>query len=236
MSLLALEHVSKSYRQGAHELNALQDVCLQLDGGELVAIWGLRRSGRSTLLRLAAGIEAPDAGTVRFAGHDLVTQAGSALVNGIAYCHPPLHAAEAHVVLDAVIAVLLARGERPAAAKTLAEGALERAGARHCAELQPHELDSTETIRVAIARALAKAPSLLLIDEPTKGVDLLHRDGILALLRSIAKDGTAVLTTVGESTGLFGADRALSLSDGEMHGHVIPELAPVVRLHQRATA
>jgi ABC-type sugar transport system ATPase subunit len=67
-------------------------------------------------------------------------------------------------------------------------------------------------------------------------VDLLHRDAVLSLLRSLAQEGIAVLTTVGESTGLFGADRALSLSSGEMHGHVIPELAPVVRLPQRAIA
>ncbi len=236
MSLLELQHLSKRYHHGAHELNALRDVSLELDMGELVAVWGLRRSGRSTLLRLAAGIEAPDTGVVRFAGHDLATKAGAALTDGIAYCRPPLHFTDGPVVLDEIIAGSLARGETPFAARTLAQAALERTGVERCATLAPRELDSTETVRVAIAQGLAKAPSLLLIDEPTKGVDLLDRDGILALLRSLAREGIAVLTTVSESTGLFGADRALSLSDGEMHGHVTPELAPVVRLPQRAIA
>jgi putative ABC transport system ATP-binding protein len=236
MSLLELQHVSKRYRHGAHKLDALRAVSLELDAGELVAVWGLRRSGRSTLLRLAAGIEAPDSGVVRFAGHDLATEAGSALANGIAYCHPPLHAADGRTVLAEVLAGSLARGETPSVASTHARAALERAGAQHCAELAPHELDSAEIVRVAIAQGLATQPALLLIDEPTKGVDLLDRDGILKLLRSLARDGIGVLTTVGESTGLFGADRALSLSNGEMHGHIVPELAPVVRLPRRAIA
>ncbi len=236
MSLLELQHLSKRYRHGAYERNALRDVSLQLDAGELVAVWGLRRSGRSTLLRLAAGIEAPDSGVVRFAGHELATDAGAALADGIAYCHPPLRCVDSSTVLEEIIAGPLARGETPSQARALAEAALERTGARHCAKLAPRELDSAETVRVAIAQGLAKAPSLLLIDEPTKGVDLLDRDAILRLLRSLAREGIAILTTVGESTGLFGADRALSLNNGKMHGDVSPELAPVVRIPRRAIA
>ena len=73
-------------------------------------------------------------------------------------------------------------------------------------------------MRVALARALALEPSLLVIDEPTRGVDLLERDAILALLRSLADEGIAVLISTGEATALAGADRALSLADGELRG------------------
>ena len=85
-------------------------------------------------------------------------------------------------------------------------------------------------MRVVLARALALEPSLLVIDEPTRGVDLLERDAILALLRSLADDGLGVLTSAGETTALSAADRALSLTDGELHGNLDPELAPVVPL------
>ena len=68
-------------------------------------------------------------------------------------------------------------------------------------------LDEGESVRVAIARTLALEPALLVIDEPIRGVDLLERDGILALLRSLADEGIAVLASTAESTGLAGADR-----------------------------
>ena len=87
-------------------------------------------------------------------------------------------------------------------------------------------------MRVAIARAITLEPSLLVIDEPTKGVDLLARDEVLALVRSLANDDIAVLASTGESTGLAGADRALALSEGELRGAPPAELATVLPLRR----
>jgi ABC-type ATPase involved in cell division len=235
MSLLELEHVSKRYKHGSLERHALRDVSLQLHAGELVTVWGLRRSGRSTLLRLAAGIEAPDAGVVCFEGNDLAIHAGISPTRGIEYCRP-FRVIHVSVVLDELIATQLAVGVAPARARTQARMALQRAGVSDCSVLEPGELGAAQAVRVTIARALARQPSLLLVDEPTKGVELLERDGILALLRSLAREGIAILMCVGEGTGLFGADRALTLSDGELHGNVAPELAPVLRLPQGVSA
>ena len=71
MSLLELQRVAKRYRDGQLERVVLREVSLRIDDGELAIVWGLRGCGRSTLLRVAAGIEAPDAGAVSFDGHDL---------------------------------------------------------------------------------------------------------------------------------------------------------------------
>jgi ABC-type sugar transport system ATPase subunit len=76
-----------------------------------------------------------------------------------------------------------------------------------------------------------RAPRLLVIDEPTSGVELIERDGILLLLRSLANDGIAVLASSMEATGLSGADRTLALSDGELRGTLKPQLGTVVPLH-----
>ncbi len=233
MSLLALEGVGRRYGRGAHERVVLRAVSLELDAGELVAIWGLRRSGRSTLLRVAAGIEPPDTGVVRFAGSALD---GTALGGGIGYCQPSLRDDGRRSALDELLIGQLARGVQPSAARTRAWSALARTAAEHCAALALHELDAAEAVRVAIARALALEPTLLLLDEPTKGVDLLERDAILALVRSLADDGIAVLMSAGDAATLAGADRALSLSDGELHGSPSPELARVVPLRRRAGA
>jgi ABC-type sugar transport system ATPase subunit len=234
MSLLELEHVSKRYGRGLGERVALHDVSLALEPGELVAVWGLRRSGRSTLLRIAAGVEIPDSGIVRFAGRNVADHRNDLLGEGIGYCQRSFRPAEGRHVLDQLIVSQLARGVPQSRAGSLARNALERVGAAQCAKLSPRELNSAEGVRVAIARALALEPRLIAIDEPTLGVDLSARDGILSLLRSLADEGIAVLASTGETPGLAGSDRALSLGKGELRGHLAPEIAAVLPLRRAA--
>lgn len=232
MSLLALQDVCKRYSRTAGERTVLRDVTLQLEPGELAVVWGLKGSGRSTLLRIAAGIEAPDSGSVRFEGRDLA-QAGEGLLGGgIGFPERGSRSAEGRGVLDYVMVGLLAHGVGPRAARARALRALERVGAEQTASQRLAALEQDESVRVAIARALTLEPALLVIDEPTKGVDQLARDGVLALLRSLANDGIAVLASTSESTGLAGADRALALSEGELRGAPPAELATVLPLRR----
>jgi putative ABC transport system ATP-binding protein len=234
MSVLELRGIGKRYWDGPRERVVLRDVSLELEQGELVVVWGLRRSGRSTLLRLAAGIEAPDTGVVKFEGRQLGGRAEDVLGGGIGYCRKALGSTEGEGVLDQVVVGLLGRGVAPGTARERAGAALERVGAEHCAGYGPGELDSAEVVRVALARTLALEPRLLIVDEPTKGVDLLERDAILLLLRSLADEGIAVLASAGESTALAGADRALALSDGSLRGSLSVELGTVLPLRRPA--
>jgi ABC-type sugar transport system ATPase subunit len=229
--MLELAGVRKRYGRGKLERVALRDVSFELSDGELVAVWGRRNSGRSTLLRIAAGLEAPDQGSVSLDGRDLHVRGGEYVRERIRYCRKTYRPTEGQLVADRLITAQLTRGIRGASARTRAHEALERAGASHCATLKPSELDIAETVLVGIARSLVHEPKLLVIDEPTLGLDVSDRDRILSLLRSLADEGIAVLMSVGETTGLSGADRALSLANGELHGELQPtELAPVVQL------
>jgi ABC-type multidrug transport system ATPase subunit len=231
MSLLELRNVGRRYGDGPRERVALRDVSLALDAGELVAVLGMRRSGRSTLLRVAAGVEMPDTGVVSFAGRDLAHRRGEDLGGEIGYCRRTFHPAEGETVLEQLIVGQLTRGAPAIQARLYARSALKRVGAEQCAAFTPGDLNGAEVVRVAIARALVFRPKVLVIDEPTIGVDLLERDQILLLLRSLANDGIAVLISTGEGTCLSGADRALSLGDGELRGSLVPELASVTQLH-----
>jgi len=230
MTLLALEHVSKTYQRGRSELRrALNDVSLELAAGEIVGVWGPRFSGRTTLLRIAAGLETPDSGRVLLGGVDVAEQAEGVLRRRVAYCHTSFAPAHAELVVEHVAVPLLAVGTRIDRACTRAQAMLDRVGAGACAELRPHELTQAELVRVVLARALLQQPQLLLIDEPTSGVDLLERDDLLTTLRVVAKDErVAVLLTASEPPGLAGADRALSLKDGALRGDAIPQTADVV--------
>lgn len=234
MSLLELERVTKRFGRGATQRTVLSALTLQIEAGELIAVWGSRRSGRSTLLRIAAGIAQPDDGVVRFEGRDLAGRDGDARRQGIGYCVTTHRTREAQLVLEQLVTDQLVRGVGIELAEQRARIALARAGAERCAAAPLRELDPAEAVRVAIARALSRQPKLLVIDEPTLGVDLLVRDEILLLLRSLADEGIAVLMTAGEAPCLSGADRALSLGQGELHGNLTPQLASVLPLRRSA--
>lgn len=221
MSLLALEHATKRFTSGQRQTLALHDVSLELQAGECVGIHGLRRSGRTTLLRVAAGILSLDEGTVRFGGCEPADRTRQALGTEIGYCSPVFDPAHGGSVADHVAVALLARGTGRRRACMRAEEALERTGASACAHLDPRDLHGDELVRAGIARALVTAPRLLLLDEPTSGVDAPARDGILGLLRVLAAAGTGVLMTLGEPVA--GPDRVLALDAGRLRGDAAPD-------------
>ena len=229
MTLLALEHISKTYVRARRKLRALDDVSLEVGAGEIVGVWGRRFSGRTTLLRIAAGLETPDGGRVLLDGTDVGDHPEGVVRRRIAYCHTSFAPAHAELVVEHVAVPLLALGTRIDRACTRAQAMLDRVGAGACAEMRPHELAQGELVRVVLARALLQQPQLLLIDEPTSGVDLLERDDLLTTLRVIAKDEHVALLLTGSGTAeIAGADRVLSLSEGELQGDAVPQAAEVV--------
>jgi ABC-type multidrug transport system ATPase subunit len=230
MTLLVFQGVTKWFAEGRREAMVLRGVSFDVDAGELVAVWGLRRSGRTTLLRLAAGMIAPDEGSVAFRGQDLAQRRGAALGTEIGYCSPCFSPEQGGTVRDHVAVGLLAQRVPRDRARRLAEAELERVGASACANRDPRDLRPDELVRSGIARALVGKPRLLLLDEPTSGVDLLERDPIVGLLRSLADEGIAVLMTTGEMLG--GLDRLLLLDQGELRDHRPPEQAPVVPIRR----
>jgi len=219
MTLLALERVSKSHWRGRHEIVVLDAVSLEVEPGELVAIFGQRAAGKTTLLRIAAGIEAPDSGRVRFEGREL----GSGRFRRLTGIHPHIGwvgrqapFASGMRMLDHVALPLL-RVVAAEEAERRATRALKRVGAGDLASARWHELSDAERTLVTIAHALVRDPALLLADDPTSGLGIEERETVLGLLRAIAEEQhMAVLATVPEVPDALRSHRVMSLGDGEL--------------------
>ncbi|MGH2865797.1 MAG: ATP-binding cassette domain-containing protein [Solirubrobacteraceae bacterium] len=232
--LLELAQVSKRGVQGRRERVLLDRVCMRVQAGELAVVLSANHHESRALLRIAAGLEAPDSGVVRFDGRDLA-RAGEELRGvQVGYVQRSLRGSEGRSVLSLTAAALLAHGLTPSRANEAAHVALERVGAESCARLPASDLGEEERVRVALARTLALAPRLVVVDEPIKGVTPLQRDELLRLLRKLSSEGVAVLVGTADPAGLTGADRAFSLDGGRLAASSEPQLAAVLQL-RRAT-
>lgn len=233
MTLLSLLDVTKRHRRGAHpgrERFALRAVSLEVEPGEFVAVWGRRRSGRTTLLEVCAGLERDIEGVARFDGRDLAHAQVLGIKDGIGFVHAGFSRMYG-VAIEQVATPLMKTSASPEQAQERAYEMLERVGAESCAELPPDQLEDTERVRVTLARALMMSPRLVLLDAPTTGLPAVERDAIIALLRSVTDDGVAVLMAVDEVPGLGSVvDRLLSIGEGELRGDVTPNVASVVPL------
>lgn len=180
----------------------LRGVDLAAGVGEVVALMGLSGSGKTTVLRLLARLEPPDAGEV------VAPPAG--LVFQFHFLFEHLSALE-NVCLALVHVHRVPRAEAEARARRL----LDDLGVGHRAEALPRHLSGGEAQRVAIARALAVDPPVLLLDEPTASLDPARRADLAAVLRRLARSGrTLILTSHDDDFVKAVATRLLVLADG----------------------
>lgn len=218
--LLSFERVTKKFQRRSREIVALDEATFEVAEGEFFTVMGSARSGKTTLLRLAAGMLLPDAGAVRFLGRAttemprrelelmLRHEIGCVLENAGATLQ--------REVVDFVAWPLVAAGTGYPLAAARAREALRRVGAEDCAGAQLCELAASELTRVSLAQALLREPRLLLADEPSKTLDPIERDEILALLRDVAASRVAVVMTAGDATRVSGTTHIASLDRGRM--------------------
>lgn len=241
---LRLDSVSKAYVRGRTVRRALSDVSLVVGPGEFIAIHGEPRSGKSTLLRIAAGIEPPDSGRVLYGGRDLASMSDrdlaayrSRIVAWVSASRPSLPGYRA---IDFVALPTLAPGGDRAEAQSKAYEALRVAGAEDCCDAALDELSESEAQRVAIAQAIVRQPRILVADEPAAGLGVTESRAILDLLRGLSqRHGLSVVVTASEASELLGARRVLGLLSG---GRIVdpgpdgPRLGDVVELPPRPQA
>lgn len=210
--VLAANGLAKSYLSGDRRIEVLRHVDLAVAAGESVAIRGESGSGKSTLLHLLSGLDAPDGGTIHWAG-TAPTPARRALFLGMVfqsfYLIPELDARQ-----NVLMAARMVRRPGPAE-RARADELLVRVGLAERASHLPAQLSGGERQRVAVARALMNTPKLLLADEPTGNLDERTGDAVVALLLELCREtGTALALVTHNAAHAAKADRSLFLHEG----------------------
>lgn len=222
MSLLSFEHVRKSYQDGEREVVVLEDVSFEIGPTDFVGVWGMRRSGKSTLLRLAAGLEVAQQGSVRFGDCDLGRISGhrrAALLrdDGIGVVFTDRRPTLNQRVVELVALPLLAAGVSLRSARLPALRALDRVQALSCAELPVARLARDQMIRVMLAQALVHRPRLLLVDEPAAFLNMREAAEIFGLLQEIGSAQDIALVIASEDLRpLRRASRIMSVGGGKV--------------------
>lgn len=236
--LLSFLNVSKSYPDGDREIPALDGVSLEIDAGVSVGVYGPRRSGKSTLLRLAAGIALPDSGTIRYDDQDIAQMTGRergrllrgeiAFVSAADWRANPGESVGEHVATSLGSEGLTMREARHRALHVLERVGVGPAGAEELTA----SLSLTERARVMLARALAREPRLLVLDEPAQMPNLGDRDRFYTLLRSEVQERNMTLLMASEEmAAAAGFGVFMSIADGELVS--TEERGTVVRLPGR---
>jgi ABC-type lipoprotein export system ATPase subunit len=220
-ALIELKEVSKVYRQGPEEIQALQQVSLAIAPGEFVAITGKSGCGKSTLLHIIGGLEPPTSGQVLVEGQNLAYLGESELTQfrrdrvGVVFQSfnlLPLLTLEENVALPRVLQGTPYRQAREEAAQWLAAVGLS-GRRRH----KPHQVSGGEMQRAAIARALINKPAVILADEPTGNLDSITSGQVLELFSRLHREWRQTVVLVSHAPEAAGnAERVLRLKDGRL--------------------
>ena len=194
----------------------LKDISLAVEPGEFVAILGFSGTGKTTLINLVAGLDAPDAGAVRFKGAPVTAPSPERALVFQSYALMPWLTVADNIGL-AVDAVHkgMPRAERAA----VTDRYIAMVGLAHARDRRPAELSGGMRQRVAVARALAMEPEMLLMDEPLSALDALTRANLADEIERIweAERRTVLMITNDVDEALILADRVLILNpDGTM--------------------
>jgi putative ABC transport system ATP-binding protein len=217
-TVLAVDDVTKVFREGREEVAVLKGISLGVAAGEVLALEGPSGSGKTTLLSIMGCILSPSSGRVRVAG-ETVTAARLREVRrrALGFVFQQYNLFPALSALENVEYALSVKGHGGRVARTEARRVLDEVGLSERMNFLPRDLSGGQKQRVAIARALAGAPQVLLADEPTANLDEATGRQILELFRRLARQESKGLVIVTHDPKVRAvADRVENIHDGRL--------------------
>lgn len=207
------------FQSGTEGYQALQDINLEIERGDIQLLMGPSGSGKTTLLSILAGILTPTTGSVRLLGQEITSLSKAHLakfrLNNIGFIFQGFNLFPALTAAENIEVALKIKGVRGKEARQQTQQLLEQVGLQDRAKQFPKQLSGGQQQRVAIARALAGNPELIMADEPTAALDSHNGHAVIELLRQLAKEGGRTVLMVTHDPRIMDvADRVVYLEDG----------------------
>jgi putative ABC transport system ATP-binding protein len=228
-AIYELRDVTRTFRQGAQDIRAVDEVDLTVAAGEFLVVAGPSGSGKTTLLQLLGGLDRPTSGELMFEGRDLTRLGDAALarlrLDTFGFVFQQFNLIPTLTARENVEAALAPRDLTRQERRELVTTLLDAVGLGDRGAHLPTQLSGGEQQRVAIARALANEPRVVLADEPTGNLDVATGEEVLSLLRRLSSElgHTVVLITHDQSVAAS-ATRLVRMRDGRLEPGPTPML------------
>ena len=221
MSELEINHVYKDYKLGnKSKFNALSDINISFEKGELVSIIGESGSGKSTLMNLIGGLDSDYTGEIKIGGIDLKSfkekQLDDYRKKKIGFVFQSFNLIPHLSILDNVTIALTLSDVKENEKLERAKAILKKLGLENQLKKKPTQLSGGQKQRVAIARALINDPDIILADEPTGSLDSMTTLQILDIMKEIADDGKLVIMVTHSEKVASISSRVVELADGKI--------------------
>jgi len=223
-SIVEIKNLCKTYQRGSQLIPVLQDINLDIDEGEFLALMGPSGSGKTTLLNLIAGIDKADCGSIRIGGIEITALAETELAawraNNVGFIFQfynliPVLTAFENVELPLLLTGL-SKGER----RTHVETALRVVNLADRMDHYPGELSGGQQQRVAIARAVVTDPTILVADEPTGDLDRDSANDVLELMERLVHElGKTIIMVTHDPRAAHKAHQIKHLDKGVLNAH-----------------
>ncbi len=213
-------NLQKIFRTEEVQTLALNDVNIEVNEGEFVAIMGPSGCGKSTLLNILGLLDNPTAGEYYLNGTEVSkfteSQRTSLRKGVIGFVFQSFNLIDELNVYENIELPLLYMSVPQAERKRRVEQAMERMGIMHRVKHFPQQLSGGQQQRVAIARAVVAGPKLILADEPTGNLDSKNGKEVMDLLKELNKEGTTIVMVTHSQHDAGFADRIINLFDGQV--------------------
>ncbi|MDA9180348.1 ABC transporter ATP-binding protein [Emcibacteraceae bacterium] len=221
--MLKLQDLVKAYRTDEVETVALNNVNIEIETGEFVAIMGPSGCGKSTLLNIIGMLDTPSSGHYFFKDEDVAgyseAQLGVIRKQHIGFIFQSFNLIDELSVFENIELALLYHDIPASDRKERVNAVMDKVGIAHRAKHMPSQLSGGQQQRVAVARAVVGNQSMILADEPTGNLDTAHGQEVMEMLQKLNEEGTTIVMVTHSPSHADYARRTINLLDG----HVVTE-------------